>query len=163
MANVYLTRISSYSETKHVSKAARALLETLLLKENVNLEKNIALKVHFGEHGNITYISPKNFDGIIGFLDSRKVRASFIETNAIYSGHRMQRDMHIALGKEHGFTRLPIIIADGDHGDEFDEVRIGKKHFASCKVGKAFSRFPQLIVMSHFKGHGLAGYGGAIK
>jgi uncharacterized protein len=58
---------------------------------------------------------------------------------------------------------LPVIIADGEFGDEFTEVQIDGKHLTSCKLGKAFADYEQVLVLSHFKGHRLAGFGGAIK
>ncbi|HOV12967.1 MAG TPA: DUF362 domain-containing protein, partial [Spirochaetota bacterium] len=53
--------------------------------------------------------------------------------------------------------------ADGEHGESFYEVEINKKHFKKCKLGKEFSNYNQYIILSHFKGHMLAGFGGAIK
>ena len=74
-----------------------------------------------------------------------------------------KKELHEKTAKEHGFTQLPIIFADGDHGEAFSEVEINKKHFSSFKIGKAFLEYAQILVLSHFKGHRLAGFGGAIK
>jgi hypothetical protein len=163
MAKVYFKPIDSYSKTDKISKGAKALLERLVKDENISLEKNIPLKVHFGEKGNVTFIAPKNFEGIIDFLKERKIESCFIETNALYVGSRTTREKHTATAIEHGFTALPIMIADGEMGEEFTEVEIGKRHFKKCKIGKSIAEQKQLIIIAHFKGHGLAGYGGAIK
>jgi len=162
MANVYFRKINSNS-LEEISSSARHLLETIISKENIYLEKEIPLKVHFGEKGNITFIKPKCFDGIISFLKSKNIASSYIETNALYVGERTTKEKHINLAKEHGFTQLPIIIADGNLGEEYQEIEINKKHFKKCKIGKQFSNYNQIIVLSHFKGHMLAGFGGTIK
>jgi len=63
----------------------------------------------------------------------------FTDTNLLYKGKRTTRESHIALAKEHGFTQLPIIIADGEAGEEYTEINITKaktKHFKTCKIGK---------------------------
>lgn len=163
MVNVYFKIVNSYSNTHEVSCAAKQLLETVVSKENIELKPRIPLKVHFGERGNKTFIEPKNFDGVIDYLKEKEVDSCFIETNVLYASERTTRNRHIALAKEHGFTRLPIVIADGERGEEYVEVEINKKHFKTCKIGKAIAEEKQLIVLSHFKGHILAGFGGAIK
>ncbi len=154
---------SNSERSRSAGRAAKQLLETLISDEKFTMDKEIPLKVHFGEKGNNTYIKPDNYNGIIDYLEENEITGSFMETNVMYQGERLIKPSHIKLAKEHGFTRLPIIIADGHRGEEFYEVEIGRKHFQSCKIGKEFSRFHQMIVLSHFKGHMIAGFGGAIK
>ncbi len=163
MSKVYYKAVKDYSLTKEISDSGKELLERLIKDENIKLEKTVPVKVHFGEKGNTTYIHPANFEGILGSLKKRGVSSFYVETNAVYSGHRMDQKSHAALAKEHGFTQLPIKIADGDHGDEYEEVRIDQKHFKTAKIGRKFTRHKQVLVISHFKGHGIAGYGGALK
>lgn len=81
----------------------------------------------------------------------------------MYGGQRYKKELHAKAAEAHGFTQLPIIFADGEHGEYFAEVEINKKHFKTFKIGKAFLDYDQLIVLSHFKGHLLAGFGGAMK
>jgi hypothetical protein len=163
MSKVYFKAIDQYSKTEEISNAASELLEKLVEEENISLEKFIPLKVHFGEKGNNTYIQSKNFAGILNYLKEKNIESAFIETNVLYRGQRTTRENHLKLALEHGFTELPIIIADGEHGEDFEEIEINKKNFNKCKVGKEIANKKQLIVISHFKGHALAGFGGAIK
>jgi uncharacterized Fe-S center protein len=163
MSNVYFKAINSYSETQEIQNASRKLLETLVEKESVQLEPYVPLKVHFGEKGNQTFISPENFEGIIDYLKEHEIDSAFMETNALYSGSRMNRTDHTKLALAHGFTRLPVVIADGEYGDEYIEVEINKKRFTTCKIGKEIVNQKQMLIVSHFKGHGLAGFGGAMK
>lgn len=163
MANVYFKSADAYAKTDEVSGAGREVLERIIVEEKISLEPRIPLKVHFGEKGNRTYIGPENYDGVIDFLEQKGIECSFIETNVLYLGERTVRESHTALAKEHGFCRLPIIIADGEKGEDYAEIKIDKKHFRSCKIGRLIAEEKQLLVVSHFKGHMLAGFGGAIK
>lgn len=163
MTNVYFKRIENKISTDEVNNITKQLLNKIIKDEKIKLNKEIPIKVHFGEKGNITYIKPQNYNGIIDYLKENNIKTSYIETNVVYKGERMTKDSHINLAKEHGFTQIPIIIADGDHGEAFDEIEINQKHFKTCKIGKEFKKYKQLLIISHFKGHILAGFGGAIK
>lgn len=160
MAKVYFKRYEG-NDHKELSRIGRLLLEKLT--EDQPLTKHVPIKVHFGEKGNETYVKPECYDGIIDLLEESGIESSFIETNVLYRGSRTTRENHIALAKDHGFTRIPIIIADGDHGEHVHEVEIDGEYFTSVKLGGAYNDFEQVIVTSHFKGHGLAGFGGSIK
>lgn len=163
MGKVYFKAIDSYSKTEEISNASKELISKLVKEEKMSLEKFIPLKVHFGEKGNTTFIESKNFHGILEYLEENDIKSAYMETNVLYKGERTTSENHIKLAKEHGFTELPIIIADGDHGENYEEVEINKKNFKTCKIGKEIADQKQLIIVSHFKGHALAGFGGAIK
>lgn len=163
MSKVYIIKFTGATPTKDVNAFSRRLLERIVSEENIKLEQEIPLKVHFGEKGNITFLQPENYNGIIDFLEEKKIKTLFIETSVMYGGQRHNRSLHLKTAEEHGFTRIPIMIADGEQGEDYYEVEINKKHFAKCKLGKEFSRYEQVLVLSHFKGHLLAGFGGAIK
>jgi len=163
MSNVYFIPIDSISKTEEISAAGRKLLETVIEKENVQMEKRAPMKVHFGEKGNVTFIRSENFNGIIDYLDDHCIETCFMETNTLYRGSRTTKESHIALAKEHGFTRKPVVIADGDHGENYEDIEINKKHFDKCKIGKTIADEKQMIVICHFKGHMMAGYGAALK
>ena len=163
MAKVYFKAVDSYSKTDEISKAGRRLLKLLVETEKMKLEKEMPLKVHFGEKGNITYIGADNFDGIVDYIEEKGTAAYYTDTNVLYRGERTTEKKHRELAHRHGFTRLPVRIADGDHGDDFVEIGIDKKHYRSCKIGRLVAEAPQVLVISHFKGHILAGFGGAIK
>ena len=167
MAKVYYASIGSYSETERISKAAERLLAALE-KENPKLKFKgpLPIKVHFGEKGNETFIGPKNFEGIIARLRKNGAKPFFTDTNVLYKGERTFSKTHLALAKEHGFTQLPVRIADGDHGEKNIDICIegtGAKFFESCKVGKVIADAKQMVVIAHMKGHEIAGYGGALK
>ncbi len=163
MSVVYFKKISTDSDEKIISQSTRHILEYYLKNENITLKTEVPLKVHFGEKGNTTFIKPQAYDGIIDFLQEQSIQTAFIETSVLYGGERFKKEIHLERAKKHGFTRIPIIIADGDQGELYSEVTVNKKHFSSCKIAKEFDRFEQAIVLAHFKGHMFAGFGGAIK
>ena len=163
MKTVYFKAIDSYSKTQEMQQSSKALLQKVVEEEQIDLQTRIPLKVHFGEKGNSTFIDSENFEGIIEYLREHHIESCFIETNALYSGQRMTREKHTQLAQEHGFTQLPVVIADGEYGEKYDDVEIHKKHFTTCKIARGITEHQQMIVLSHFKGHMLAGFGGAIK
>lgn len=86
-----------------------------------------------------------------------------METNTA-SGPRSKGESHRQIAREHGFTRLPFKIADGDDGKDHVLVPIKNgKHFKECKVARLLVESDQVLVISHFKGHIMTGFGGAIK
>lgn len=162
MAKVYFKAVDSYLKTEEINTAAVKLLQAVE-KDGVVLNNYIPLKVHLGEKGNTTYIEPKNFNGIIDYLIEKQINAAFIETNVLYKGERNTIINHLKVAEEHQFTRIPVIIADGEAGEEYELVEIRKKNFQYCKIAKAIAKENQMIFLSHFKGHALAGFGGAVK
>lgn len=115
----------------------------------------VGIKVHFGEKGNPYYVKPKLYRKL-----QKETNASFVETNVIYPGPRQKTESHVALAKEHGFSYAPIHILNKD-----GETSIMQKlnHFNEVWVGNDFQDYDTYIVCSHFKGHAMAGFGGAIK
>jgi uncharacterized protein len=163
LVKVYFKHVKPHSTTDEINRCSKELLRKIVDEEKLSLEKFVPLKVHFGEEGNKTYIHPENFNGIIDYLKENNVDSVFIETNALYRGQRTIKENHVKLAKKHGFTRLPVVIADGERGENFELITINKKHFKQCKIGKGIADTKQIIVLSHFKGHTLAGFGGAVK
>ncbi len=142
---------------------ALELLKRIVAETGHVFEKEVPIKVHFGERGNTTFIPASAYDGIIRYLKGQGTEPSYIETNVLYRGSRTTAADHIRTAKEHGFTQIPIVIADGEIGTDYDEVRIDKEFFKTCKIGKGYGKYKQLIVTSHFKGHIAAGFGGSLK
>lgn len=124
----------------------------------VELKGNIGVKIHFGEDGNKNYLNPELTRPLMEYT-----KASWVETNVLYVGKRRFTDSHIKLAKEHGFTFAPIDILDKDSEIEYSTNGMGLKHYKKIKSGSGFENYDGYIIYSHFKGHGSAGFGGAIK
>lgn len=119
------------------------------------LEGKVAMKVHFGEEGNQNYLSPELMRSLV-----LAAGATFVETNVLYVSKRRYTESHINLALEHGFDYAPIDILDSS-GDTI--IFRKTNHFEKFYLGKNFFNYDTYIIFSHFKGHGSAGFGGAIK
>jgi uncharacterized protein len=124
-----------------------------------------AIKTHFGEDGNTRFVSPSLIKPITDSLKEINNNVFLTDTNTLYVGNRTNATDHIKQAIEHGFAILdiPIVIADGESGDEEYNVEINAKHFKEVKIGAKLKDVDSMLVISHFKGHVLFGFGGAIK
>ena len=126
-----------------------------------------AIKLNFGEQGNDSYINPVFVRQVVDKIREFGGRPFLTDSNTLYLGSRADAVEHITTAIEHGFSyatvRAPIIIADGLAGRNFRKVEIQKKHFNRVLISGDIADVKTLIVLSHFKGHVVAGFGGAIK
>ena len=120
---------------------------------------NIGLKIHFGEGENDTHIDPELLKDVTKYFTNPK----FVECNVLYKGSRTRKDDHIKTAKDHGFGFLGVDILDGKLGEETIEVPIKTKNTKVAKLGKGLKKYDKLIALTHFKGHGMTGIGGALK
>lgn len=127
------------------------------------LGDNVAIKTHFGERGCTTYIDPGIVKAVYDKVISLGKKATLVETNVLYRGSRTNRTDHLRTAKEHGFDFAPIDILDGEKGEETEEVKIKKGVATNLKLAKGLRNYDSMIVLSHFKGHILIGYGAALK
>jgi uncharacterized Fe-S center protein len=118
---------------------------------------NVAVKIHTGEPGNPHFLSPNLIKELV-----QTVNGTLIETNTVAGSRRASTAMHYQVAKDHGFADIaPVVILD-ERADISIPV-IGGKHLKENIVGARFTEFDFHIVLSHFKGHPMGGFGGAIK
>jgi uncharacterized Fe-S center protein len=133
------------------------------------IEKNdlVPVKIHFGEWGNDSYINPVYVRQIVDKIKEYGGKPFLTDSNTLYKGSRSNAVDHIVTAVEHGFdfavTGAPLVIADGLRGTSVSEVQIQKKHFERVLISGDIAVCNSIIVLSHFKGHEVAGFGGAIK
>ena len=124
----------------------------------VNLPGKVAVKLHSGEQGNQNYIRPEFVKAIV-----EKVNGTVVECNTAYGGARNTTEKHEKLMEEHGWTKyFNVDIMDADGGDlelDIPNGKVLKKNY----VGKHIQNYDSMLVLSHFKGHPMGGYGGALK
>ena len=144
-----------------------ALFDAAGFHKIVDKDALTAVKIHFGERGNDTFINPVFVRAVVDKVKKAGGLPFLTDSNTLYQGSRHNAVSHLQTALEHGFgyatVNAPIIISDGLRGGSFSEVAINKKHFASVKIADAIVDSHSMIVMSHFKGHELAGFGGSIK
>jgi len=141
-------------------------LEKLYRKADFNLFGNIAIKIHFGEYGNLNHINPE-IAGFFASLAKEKGLPFLTDCNTLYKGRRQNAVEHMECAIKNGFSfataGVPIIIGDGISGRDYFEIDLGLKHFDKARVGLAYRYCDSLLALNHFKGHDSAGFGGAIK
>lgn len=140
--------------TKDISPAGIMAIYNALGREATG---KVAVKLSTGEAGNTHYLSP----ALIGEL-VRKVNGTIVECNTAYGGSRASTAMHRQVAEDHGFTK----IAKVDIMDEDGEISlpvVGGKHLKEDVVGSHFKDYDFVLVLTHFKGHAMGGFGGALK
>ena len=124
----------------------------------VNLPGKVAVKLHSGEQGNQNYIRPEFVKAIV-----EKVNGTVVECNAAYEGARNSTEKHKKLIEDHGWTKyFDVDIMDAD-GDDMVLNILNGKVLKQNFVGKNMKNYDSMLVLSHFKGHPMGGYGGALK
>ena len=124
----------------------------------VTLPGKVAAKVHSGEEGNQNYLHPEFWKPIIDH-----VGGTVVECNTAYEGERNYTDKHLKLLEGHGWSKLfPVDLLDAEGPDLALPVK-GGKLLKENLVGKNLANYNSLLVLSHFKGHPMAGLGGALK
>jgi uncharacterized protein len=131
-------------------------IETILNQIDLSrLGKKVGIKVHFGEKGCNTYLDPALAQKVYEKIVATGREAALVECNVLYQGSRTNRADHLRTAQEHGFD-CPIDILDGELGQDSTDLD-------GCQVGAGLLNYDSLVVLSHFKGHEFAGFGGAIK
>ena len=130
--------------------------------------KFVAIKMHFGEHGNISFLRPNWARAVVDVVRELGGKPFLTDCNTMYPGYRKNALEHLYCAWENGFTPLaagcPIIIGDGLKGTDDVEVEVkGGEYVKAAKIGRAIMDADVFISLTHFKGHEMTGFGGAIK
>jgi uncharacterized Fe-S center protein len=165
-AKVYFTDLRTKPGTNLLDK-----LEKLVKKagiENIDFEnKFVALKIHFGEPGNLAYIRPNYVARIVKLIKELGGMPFLTDANTLYTGMRSNAVDHLQAAMENGFNPISVgcnvIIADGLKGTDYREIEINGKHCKTAKIGTAIADADIIISLNHFKGHEMTGFGGALK
>ena len=147
-------------------------LKKLIRKAGIaqlNLEGQfVAIKIHFGELGNVSYLRPNYARAVVDVVKELGGKPFLTDCNTLYPGSRKNALEHLYCAWENGFTPLtvgcPILIGDGLKGTDDIEVPVrGGEYVKNAKIGRAVMDADVIISMTHFKGHEATGFGGAIK
>ncbi len=126
-----------------------------------------ALKVHFGEGGNSRFISPLWYKPVIEFYAKLGARPFLTDANTLYAGNRGNSVAHTLQAAAHGFDAnllgAPVVIADGLKSQNEAVLPVKGKYNREAYIAGDIAAADALVTLSHFKGHILAGYGGALK
>ena len=143
------------------------LLDRADLKVKIREKDLVAIKLHFGEKGNTAFVRPIFLRRIVDRAKELKGKPFLTDTNTLYTGTRSEAVSHLTTAFENGFTEsvvnAPIVIADGLRGNNATKVRIDKPIFKTVSIAREIDMADALITVTHFKGHELSGFGGALK
>ena len=141
--------------TKEITKES---LIKIYEKLGVNLKGNVAVKLHSGEKGNQNYLRPEFVKPLVDH-----VNGTVVECNTAYEGARNSTEKHKQLIKEHEWDKYFKFDLLDEEGPDLELDVPNGKVLKKNYVGKDLANYDSMLVLSHFKGHAMGGYGGALK
>lgn len=167
MSKVYFYPIPNNSGHEMVISAVKKLFSVVELGSVFRPKDKCAVKVHFGEKGNKSFIPPSLVGSVVKEVLCYGANCFLTDANTIYRGGRTNAVDHLKTAFDNGFSHenvgVPVLIADGIVGEDYRVMKIDGKHFSSIKVASLVYGCDSMMVISHFKGHLLAGFGGSLK
>jgi len=165
-SKVFFTDMHASSSASLPDKLERIVLAAGIKNLDCK-DKFTAIKIHFGEPGNLAYIRHNYANRMVILLQKLGAKVFLTDANTLYSGRRSNAIDHIASAAENGFNpisvKAPVIIADGLKGTEYRELPIYSDICKTAKIGAAVADADVIVSLTHFKGHEQAGFGGVLK
>lgn len=165
-SKVYFTNLRTTPSSNLLDKMERVIKRAGIAQIDFTRQFT-AIKIHFGEPGNLAYIRPNYAARMSTYLRGLGAKPFLTDCNTLYSGRRSNAVDHLQSAMENGFNPISamsnVIIADGLKGTEFREIEINGEYCKAPKIGSAIADADIIITMNHFKGHEQAGFGGALK
>jgi uncharacterized protein len=145
--------------------ALKAVLEGT--KKPFKSGDNVGIKLHWGEIGNMNFLSPAYAREIVKWLKEDDLKPFIFDTTVLYSGGRRDGRESLNTAAKHGFSEVylgcPVKIGDGLDGKSVVDLPAGYKHFSTVQTGKVVQDADGFVIFSHFKGHMESAFGGSIK
>ncbi len=166
-SKVYYSDLRALPGTNLITKLKKLMRAAGI--SNIDFEKKMtAIKIHFGEPGNLSYLRPNYAKAVADVVKELGGRPFLTDCNTLYVGRRKDALEHLEAAYENGFspfsTGCHVIIADGLKGTDDVEVPVaGGELVKTAKIGRAVMDADIFISLNHFKGHEAAGFGGALK
>jgi len=166
-SKVYFSALKDSDTVPEINDRLKGLIEASGVLNFTGEGKSVAVKLHFGEEGNTGFVRPEHLRVICDAIQRKGGTAFLCDANTLYRGRRMNSGDHLQMAREHGFTKestgADILIPDESKKEDTVDVPINQKFIKSAKIGRPFIEADALVAVSHFKGHMLSGFGGAIK
>lgn len=163
---VYFTTFKTTMNENLLQKLHR-LLKTAGIEQIDFEDKYTAIKIHFGEYGNLAFLRPNYAKVVADYVKELGGKPFLTDCNTLYVGSRKNALDHLETAYVNGFSPLQtgchVIIADGLKGTDETIVPIDGEYVKEAKIGHAIMDADIFISLTHFKGHEMAGFGGAIK
>ena len=167
-AKVYFTDFRTIANGDGLANKLKKLIRKAGIGE-IDMEgKFVAIKMHFGEQGNLSFLRPNYARAVVDVVKELGGKPYLTDCNTLYPGSRKNALEHLQCAWENGFTALtvgcPILIGDGLRGTDDVLVPVnGGEYVKEAKIGRAVMDADIFISLTHFKGHESTGFGGAIK
>lgn len=165
-SKVYFTNLRTTPSSNLLDKMERLVRKAGIAAIGFD-QQFVAVKIHFGEPGNLAYIRPNYAARMSNLLRSLGAKPFLTDSNTLYSGGRSNAVDHLKSAMENGFNPISaqcnVIIADGLKGTDYREIEIGGEYCRAPKIGAAIADADIIVSMNHFKGHEQTGFGGALK
>ncbi|HIU64022.1 MAG TPA: DUF362 domain-containing protein [Candidatus Avacidaminococcus intestinavium] len=166
-SKVYISYLRSKSAKTNKAAKIRRLFDLAGFADFLELNELTAVKLHVGEDGNDAYVQPTLVREVVERIRQAGAQPFLTDTNTLYSGSRHDAVKHLQTVLKHGFgsevTGAPFVVADGLHGNNYRYVDVNLERFKQVAIAGDIIDAGSMIVVSHFKGHEMAGFGGAIK
>ena len=167
MSKVYFTDFRCRPDEGPADKLKRLIRAVGI--GNIDMDgKFVAIKMHFGELGNMTFLRPNYARAVVDVVRELGGKPFLTDCNTLYPGSRKNAIEHLYCAWQNGFTPLtagcPVIIADGLKGTDDIAIPVnGGEYIKEAKIGHAIMDADIFISLTHFKGHEMTGFGGTIK
>ncbi len=165
-AKVYFTTFKT-SYTENIPQKLQRLIRTAGIGQIDFSDKYAAVKIHFGELGNLAFLRPNYAKAVVDVVKELGGKAFLTDCNTLYVGSRKNALDHMDTAYENGFTPLStgchVMIADGLKGTDEALVPVDGEYVTEAKIGRALMDADIVISLTHFKGHEATGFGGTLK
>jgi len=164
---VFFKKTMAGENAKNIASDNLELLKKIDAFDTIQPGNFVAIKMHFGDRGNVGHIKPETVKVLAAAIKAKKARPFLVETSTLYVGERSNAFDHINIAYKHGFTfentGVPIIMADGLLGSSQSPVKINGKHYKEVYIASDAPHYDFLICLNHVTGHTITGIGAAVK
>lgn len=166
MSDVYFSSFKTTVGTSLLEKL-RLMMKKAGFEQMDLKDKYVAIKIHFGEYGNLAFLRSNYAKVVVDYVKELGGKPFLTDCNTLYVGTRRNALDHLDTAYLNGFSPIQtgchVIIADGLRGNDVQEIQLEGLDVPPCKIGAAIAEADVVIALTHFKGHEVVGFGGAIK
>lgn len=166
-SQVFFANLRARRESESLLAKTARLFDRAGFGQIVSPGDLVGIKVHFGERGNTAFVRPIFVRQIVDRVKAAGGKPFLVDTNTLYLGSRHNAVDHLTTAILNGFAYAvvdaPLVIGDGLRGKDYREVEVNLKHCRTVRLAANVVGADALIVVSHVKGHQVAGFGGALK
>ena len=167
-SKVYIKRLQDWSSDQKISEAVLSAWQCMgPIVDFIDKDSFTAIKLTFGEEGALGYVKPAWLADLVKYLKQKTENLFIAETNTLYREKRSNALGHLYVANSHGYSLdkvgIPVIIADGLHGRDGQNISIRGDCFESVKIARGICESDNMICISRVTGHTQSGFAGALK